>query len=487
MIAATALALLAAGCGRNGGTPAPARDTSPADLPDRTSTIVVPVSASLAELEAGLNARVPTALWSIDRREKKCVPAQRVKVLGIRAKVLPDIACRIVGQVTRGRMRLSGQGNRLILTMPVSARVSAQDIGGIIKRETATGRADVRAVVALSVDGQWQPRAKVDIAYDWTDPPGVDVLGQRIRFASRADAKLQGVIARLERELPGELAKLRTRERLEGLWRQGFTSIELNREKPPAWMRVSPRKLGFGGYQVRGGRLEMVLAAEALTETFVGDRPPDPQPTPLPPPSKHLGDKGLRFFIPVLADFRQLEPVVQRALRKRAAKGIDLAGIGPVDAEFGKVTIYATAGGRLAVGVEAKAKARRGVLPETKGDVWLTGIPYNEPNSQRVRVRDLRLTGSTDRETVNLLINLFLDPTVLGDLQNSLTEDFAPDYNRVLAAARRAVSERREGDFVLSSDIRDVKTGLLTVTGQGLFLPVEAEGTASIRYDPVGR
>ena len=31
---------------------------------------------------------------------------------------------------------------------------------------------------------------------------------------------------------------------------------------------------------------ELILAAEALTETFVGDRPSDPVPTPLPPPAR---------------------------------------------------------------------------------------------------------------------------------------------------------------------------------------------------------
>jgi hypothetical protein len=479
------LAFALAGCARQeAGNPAPPRDESKAELPTELSTIVVPIGVSLAELEAGLNARVPRALWQIDRPGATCLPPKRVKLLGIRAKVTPRIGCHIVGQAVRGRIRLSGSGDRLIVRLPVSATISAQDIGGIIKRETATGVAEVRATVALSIDRAWQPTAKVRIAYDWTEPPGIDFLGQRIKIVEKADRKLQGVIAGLERDLPRELAGLRARDRLEVIWRKAFTAIELNRDKPPAWMRITPQRLGFGGFHVRGGRLEMSLAAEAKTETFIGARPSDPVPTALPPPAGKLGRDGLRFFVPVLADYAQLEPVVLRALRKRAAKGITLKAIGPVDATFDKVTVYATGGGHIAVGIQAEVSARRSSLSKTHGVVWLTGVPYNAPGSQLVHVRDLAIAGQTDQQAVNLLINLFLDPQVVGEIRDALSHDFVKDYTRVLTAARKAIANRKEGDFTLSANLGEVTHGEIKVTGQGLFLPVQANGTATITYEP---
>jgi hypothetical protein len=482
------LALLAlAGCSKQGGNPAPPRIETPADLPQQSSTIVVPVTASLAELERGLDRQTPTALWTIDQHQDRCVPEQRVKLFGRKLKVTPALGCRIVGQVTRGPIRLGGSGKTLAITMPVSARISVRDVGGIIKNKTATGAAIVRATATLSVDRNWSPIATVRIAYDWTDPPGIDFLGQRIRFAEKADEKLKSVIAGLERDLPKELVKLRTRDRLAGVWRQGFTSIMLNRDKPPAWMRITPQRLGFGGYRVTGRQLQMVLAAEALTQTFVGNRPADPVPTPLPPPSRERGPQGLRFFVPVLADFDQLEPVVARTLVKLAKRGITLTGVGPVDAEFGKVTIYATDGGRLAVGVQAKVKARNHSLVSTKGEVWLSAIPYNDANSQVVRVRDLKIAAHTDSDAVNLLIALFDDPAVLANIRGALVHDFVGDYKKVLTAAQGAIAGHREGDFLMAAQVASVTNGAIQVTGQGLFLPVQANGTASISYRPRAR
>ena len=348
-----------AGCNDRVGNPAPPRIDTPANFPKQPSTIVVPLTMGLNDIEAKLNGSTPQRLWSINQREPKCIPAQRVTIcpvhqqnckgknckniackIGIKgAKVTPDVACNIVGQVTRGRIRLSGQGDAIFVHLPIKAVISARDVGGVIKRETANASADVRAVVKMSINNAWSPVAKVNIDYNWKEPPGINFLGKRIQFADKADAKLASVIADLERDLSREIANAHTRAIVEAAWRQGFTSIMLNRERPPAWMRITPQSLSFGGYRVKGRQLEMMLAAETITETFIGDRPADPKKTPLPPPGRAVTDKGLRFHIPVLADYAELEPVVERALKRLAAKGISLDNIGPVDVQFGKVTI----------------------------------------------------------------------------------------------------------------------------------------------------
>lgn len=477
-------ALTLSACSRDAGNPAPPRLAAAAvQLPQQDSTIVVPVSAQLDELTAGIERVTPRNLWTIDRHEDRCVPAQRVN-LGIgKLKVTPDLGCRIVGQVTRGRITIGGAGDRLLITMPVRAAIGVRDLAGVAGK-TATGAATVHAVARLSIVGDWRTTAKVDIDYDWREPPGIDLLGRRVTFVSRADEKLKGIIAGLERDLPRELAKLQFRDRLDGVWRRAFTTIELNRHNPQAWMRITPRRLGFGGYRVVGRELQLTLAADALTETFIGDRPADTPPTPLPPPSPMLGKPGLRFYIPVLADYRQLEPVVQRELRELAAKGIVLKGIGPVDAQFGRVTIYATTGNRLAVGVQAKVKARNGVLGSTKGEIWLSALPYNLPGSQFIRARDVTFATRTDSEVVNLLVALFDNPGVQTSVAQALQHDFAPDYVRVLAKAKAAIGSRREGDFLLSAEVTKVTNGQVQPTAAGLFMPIQAEGEARIAYRP---
>lgn len=477
-------AALLSGCGKQHDTPAPPRVQAAAgQLPAESSTIVVPVTADLGALERGLNKETPRVLWTIDEHRDRCVAAKKLD-LGIgKVKVLPDLGCRLVGQVTRGAIRLSGRGERVDLVMPVSAAVTAQNVGGVLSK-TVTGSATVRATGRLGIVGDWQPTAKLDIAYDWREEPGVDVAGQRVTFTSRADAKLKGIVRKLEGDLPRQLAKLHLRDQLAQLWSQGFTSIALSKRNPPAWLRVTPRALGFGGYRVEGRTLRLTLAAEALTETFVGQRPPDPAVTPLPAPTRVGERAGLRFSVPVLADYGTLEPVVERTLRKLAARGISVTGVGPVDVAFGKVTVYATQGGRLAVGVQAKVTPRAIGSASTKGEAWLTAGPYNDPGSQLVRARDVQLVARTDSTALDLLIRLLGEAQVQRAVALALQHDFRGDYAEVLGKAQRAIGARQQGDFFLSTDVTSVENGQLQVTGAGLFLPVRAQGTAEIAYRP---
>lgn len=467
------------GLGKSESKPPPrATDTIHAD--PQSSVIAVPIEADIGSLYAALEREVPRTLWAIDKPDQVCVPSDKVKVLGIGIKT-PTIKCHLVGQVTRGPLAISGRGQDIVVTMPIRATVQARDIAGIIKHETATAAAQVRAIVRVDLDADWRLRGRVSIAYDWTREPSMEILGQRIVFTSKADAKLAAVVDRLEATLPREIAKIRIRAPVEDAWGKAFTALELNRARPPVWMRITPQELQYGGYTVRGQRLSLALGLKATTETFVGPRPVDPIPTSLPPVRPLEAGKGtMQFFIPVIADYAELEPVVRDALVKRSARPFNVAKLGPVNALFDKVEVYATTGNRLAVGVTFSARDQAGRLGNSNGTVWLTGVPQNEPNSRVVRFTDVQVSAATDNRATNLLFQIANGPELSQAIAEALGQNFTRDYDALLEKIGRAIEERREGKLLITARIDDVRTGSLTATGQGLYLPVWGTGTAAI-------
>jgi len=470
--------LALASCGSKGGdnasNAAPPRVSAPADIPETASTIEVPISASLADLQKLINAEVPQILYTVDKQEKAC----------IKSKILGSVACHIVGKVTRGPIKLSGKGDTIKLAMPISATVSAKDVGGIIKSETATAAAEVRANIKLGIKGAWEPTAKVAIDYSWTTKPGIELLGRRFTFAGKADPEVAKLIKKLEADVPKYLAKLNGPEHIQAAWAKGFTSVNLNRENPEAWLRFTPQKLRFDGYVVEGDRLVLKLAAQAVTETFLGDRPPNNPVTPLPPPSAIDSGPGFKFHLPVIADYKEIEPVLARALAKLSKKPITVPVAGEVTPEFGGVTMYTTTGNRLAIGLDLRVNTQRGLIAP-RGSVWLTGVPYNEPGSQKIFVRDLQIAGSADTPSFRVLLAVVQSDSVMGELNGALSQDFARDYAKLMATVDKALAEIRTGDFVISATIKDVTNGVVMPVGQGLYLPVDAKGIASIRYAPL--
>jgi hypothetical protein len=477
-------ALLLASCGTRTPNEAPPRVTTAIKIKPQLSTIAVPIEANLSRLATTLEREIPRELWSIDKPDQVCVASNRVKVLFVRVKT-PTIKCHIVGQVTRGRLSLSGSGQTLVLTMPVHAVVHARDIGGVLKQETGTADARVQARIHLDLAADWTPTGKLDLAYRWTAPPRIVFLGQNINLSDQADAKLKNVIATLERTLPGQLAQLGVRQQVERAWKSAFTSLQLNRKRPPAWMRISPQELQYGGYTIADNRVTLRLGLRAITETFVGDRPADPPATPLPPLKRLAGDPGkLTFFIPVTADYRQLEPVLLRALVKRQSRPFDVPGVGPIWARFNHVTAYGTTGGRIAVGLNFNASDEAGTIGKARATVWLTALPINRPNSRQVSFTQFAVTGSTDRVGGNLVLKLANTPGLSDTIAQALTQNFEKDYDKLMVKIDRAIQEKREGAFIIRADVENIRTGSLKVGGRGLYLPVHGTGTASITLAP---
>jgi hypothetical protein len=469
---------------REGGNEAPPRVETPAEIPRFQSRVSLPVTVPMATLQAALNAEVPNRLLTIDREEEVCVPPASVKVGERRLRVTPAIRCRIVGHVDRGPIRLTGRGETIRMTMPVSAVVAAKDIGRIIRSETATAAADVRADIRLSLDRNWQPVARISIDYDWTEEPGIDLLGQRIRFANRADPELAKLIADVERRLPARLRTLGLDQQVASLWQKGFTSIDVNHANPEVWIRLTPQRLGVGAIQAEGRNLVLPIMLNAETETFVGPRPPDPTPTPLPPMIPIDGrDRALRFAAPVIADFAELEPIVARELAQLAAEPIEVPVAGPTEVSFGKPTIYTTTGGRLAIGLPLDVKPARQFLA-ARGTIWLTGQPTNLPNSRKIVVNDLQIAGDVEGMAGQILLRVAQAPAVLAAVERGLSHDFEGDFQKLMAIIEGVLRALPIGDFVASARVTGVNNGVVQPVGQGLFLPVEAFGDATLRLAP---
>ncbi len=482
--AVVAFAALLGGCAADSVVEPPPRATDAVVVPQLPSHISLPVEVDVAVLTRAIEAALPRRLWAIEQRGQRCVPPQRVRVLGRSVAVTPAIRCDILGEVRRGPITLRGEGRDIVIDLPLNATVRAERVAGTALRESASGSAMAQARIRLTLSDQWQPRGVVRLNYRWREAPHMLFLGQRIEFADDVDARLAPVVRELERALPRELARLDVRPKVERVWRQAFTTLSLNADNPPVWMRLTPQRLSFGGYRITGRTMTLDIGMAAVTETFVGPRPGAQAPTPLPPLARLERAEGLRLFVPVIADYAELEPVIARALQKRARRPFVLPGFGPVMAEFGRVRAYGTGKGRIAVGLTLSAQRVGATGAPTQGVVWVTARPVNQPGSLTVGFADLQMAGSTNKASRNLLLRLAQYPPVAEQIAGALTQNFARDFAELRGKIDRAIVNERQGDFLIRARLARIETGELRAAGQGLYLPVNASGTAEVVFRP---
>jgi len=474
---AACLAIVAAapaGCSDTTSNPAPPRLTEPLTLPDQPSTLRIPVTLPIATIEREINQEVPRQIYRIDEPQQVCVKTK--------SKLLPDITCRLRGEVVRGPIRLSGSGNVLHLTMPVRTTVRAENIGKVIKRETATGAMNVTARVTLGLAPDWTPRAKVDADYDWTDKIGIDFLGQRITFADKVDPQLRKVLAQLERTLPRKLDRVQAKREVAKVWAKGFTSVRVKSD-PLIWARFTPERVGFAGYSIRDGRMTVGFAAQAKTETIFGERPRDPPVTPLPNLMRGLPPGGINVHVPVLVRYDVLERAALRELTSGDYRSVELKGGANVDAEYHDVTIYGTPDRRVAVGVGMTVRAISGAFT-TKGKVWFTATPAIDVQRRIVGIGNLVVDGETDSKAFNLLLDAINRTALRERMARAVRYNFSRDYEDGVRKADAWLEEQPFEGFVFKGDMTGAQVRSLRVAPEGFLVEAHAQASASMTYNP---
>ncbi|WP_324076033.1 MAG: DUF4403 family protein [Erythrobacter sp.] len=481
---ATALALLP-GCSKAAAdaSAAPPRASDPIIIPQQASSIAVDLKVDLADLEATLERELPRELWQIDQPESECVPSKTVDLALFEVKS-PTIKCRIVGRVTRGRLRLTGRGQALSVTLPVRGTLAARDIAGVLKGETGTGAAEAALSLRLDLTPDWRLAGTTRLDYRWTRAPGIDFLGRRITFTDEADRELRPVTRAIEQIIARELARLPVKSAAAAGWREAHQVFNLNRENPPAWGRLTPQRFRFGGYDVTGRSLTLRLGLDAQAETFLGAKPDPVTPGPLPALARRAKDAPQSVLhIPVVAEYAVLEPVIAKALAKRAARPFAIKDYGTVTASFEDIEVYGTSDGRIAVGGRFAATSDLPLITSARGQIWLTAQPVNTAGSREVRFVDVKVSGATDITGEAFLFALANSPELQDTITGALAQNFENDFAKLRGKIDRALAARkgRLTDYAIT--IEAVETGVIRAHGAGLYLPVDvtARITASLR------
>ena len=455
--------------------------------PAISSTLAVPFDVNLNTLQALLDDNIPQDLWTIDEPDATCAQPQHVKLLGARIPITPKMHCHITGVARRGTIRLHGAGRVIVADLPILAHVEVAHVGGLVSAH-ADAQAMAHARITLDISRQWRPSGTVSLHYDWTSPPTVDILGQHITFTRKADAKLKPLIARLSRKLPQKLAEMRMRDQIDELWRRGFAVVQLNGNHPPVWLRAVPQSLSYDGYAIVGNTLRLNLGLVALTQAVVGHRPDDPRATPLPDMSPVPVRQGnVRLFVPVIADYAELVPVITRALTKRSARPFVLPGLGTVYARFSHIEVYGASKGRIAVGADIQAIDQDGRIPPTHARIWFAGVPHNADGSQLVHFSDLSVAGDADNAGGNMALAIANSPAFSDTIADALTQNFTHDYAKLQGKIQKAITQRSFGALRLDARLVATRNEALQPYANGLYMPVWLSGTASLAYVPHGR
>jgi hypothetical protein len=473
---------------------APPKSEEAVEPKTKTSSIVIPISASLADLQQRLNREIPTTLYAVDENRDACVPAQRARICvlprpwggcaqWVVTNTTPAIDCNVKGSAIRGNITIGGADNVLSLSMPVNMSVRVRGRGEIGRhiQETADGAATVNVSAKFDVDENWSPTATVTPSYVWDKTIGIEVFGIRITFGDKVDPKIRDALGSLQAELPSLLAKLDLKAQVEKAWTQGFSVTQLS-SNPDAWIRFSPETLGYGGYTVTpGGDLRLSVMVKGKTETFVGKRPEDASPQPLPNLQRELPEPGFEFYLPVSVAYAVLEDNIGKILKLGEEQAFNIPPVGEVKATFSKVQMYQTEDNAIAVGLTLTADPPTGLF-DTSGTIWLTAEADVNNERKLLSVNQLGIYGETDSNASDILLSIARFGPIKDALQKAMSYDFSEEYDKGIADANRMLRRQLSNDFFFDGKLDKVTVDRLEGGPSGLILGFSVLGSGELRF-----
>jgi hypothetical protein len=449
---------------------APAPTTSPVGLtapPAELTTIVIPVTTSLAPLVPQVESQVPKLLQKLDAYEMD--PQQR---FGLKYKVVRDPIA----------LNMQGSGLHATTTIHYALQGCRRTVNPITKAAAmwpciscGFGEPMRQAVITidshLAWDGNWRLRSATKARpVEFPNPCAVTPLNIDVsewKIGPLVDQQMQDVVKTIDRATP-KVTNLRPQA--QEIWTALQTPVEI---APKTWLVLEPSAVGLGAIRGSGQSVTSSIALVAQTRVVVGATPAIAA-KPLPPLRVAVDSpSGLRVPIDVEVPYDEASRLLSEQFAKRS-----------YDTGGGKLTVDSIRllpgiGGKL--NVEASIDYRGGGLKRYAGLVYLDGTPRFDAGTGSIVIDDVDYSLDPHRRnpflrTANRLVHETLRSTLRANARWSIASELARVRNEI----DRGMNRSLDGGATLKGHVDAIQPVSVVAGPETIALRVVATGTASI-------
>jgi hypothetical protein len=339
------------------------------------SIINVPFELSLDEIELKINKDLGTLLYEDNSMDDNGGDNLMMRV------------------TKRKPLQITPNANGYNVKVPVNIWAKAgwkvEKFGiALAKYEETQFDLDVNFQTVIGISENWQVSSK-------TSPAGYKWVSKPVLRIGMFEVPITGIIERLIDQNLGivaqivdkEVSKITYKPEAELAWKYLYEPILIN-EAFQVWLKLTPRELLMVNPRAVGRNVRVMMGVKAITETFVGKKPPIINPAPLPP-LKLVDDIPDRFEVALInevpfAEARRLalqqvkDQVFMFNDGKQKIKVLDLDIWGHNE----NLVVAATLSGSI------------------NGKVYLKGEPFYDASDMTLKLKNL----DYDLETKNKLI-----------------------------------------------------------------------------------
>lgn len=440
------------------------------EVPKPISTLAIPVTINMQDVNAAVNAQLGDALYtdgSFDDNNKDNLKLSVTK---------------------RNAIAVAAVGNGIQITAPLhlegAYRVSKQLFGKTISYEQPLSlniTAVVNTVPSITRDWNLQTSSKATIS--WDDLPVIEFAGTKLDLPSLFAKSLERQTTKLATMMDAEIPKqLKLRETLLKMLPQLTMPYQVDRQTN-SWFVLRPKAFYITPFAVVNGNLQFAVGLASVMEINVNQQPVAEtfSGTTLPPMVNvpRLNNK-IELLIHPEIQFALMDSLLHQMLQDPRFNKIETK-----DYSFDILdAIVFPVNNAVSIGLNIKGWARYGrKIKKIKGLVYVEGRPSFDAQKQQLVIENFDFNVKTKDVLVKSASWLLNAGPMMRKIERALVFPLGKEIAQAKAQANQVMNKRYGNIAQLNGTITDITFNSAVITETALRMPIAIQGTVAVTLD----
>jgi len=424
------------------------------------SVLNLPIEMPVSELETQINAQLKGLIYEDDSFEDNGGDNLKAKVW----KINP--------------IRVVAKDSTFLFEVPLKIWVNAGykvsplgiNLSGYKDTEFSI---KIRLISKIGISPNWKLHTETYVdSYDWISEPNVKVAGIRIPIKSMVSRLLNHNFEKITQAIDNQVAGgIEVKKYVEAAWNLARQPILLSKEFD-TWLVVTPTAIIMTPLLVTNNILRSSIGIKGFTQTITSAVKPTVKPAPKLP-DLTITDKVTSDFRIGLISLVSYEDAARMATAQLAGQKYSFLG-GKYNVEVSSIEMY---------GQNERLIIKAGLKGSISGSIYLKGIPYYDPATQQLSLKDL----DYDLDTKNTIIKTagwLLQGKFSKMMEKEMVFPVGTQMNEAKKSVQQILSNYKVTDGVqIKGTLLEITPDKVYLTPKHIYSVVFAQGNINLRVE----
>lgn len=424
------------------------------------SVINLPIEMPISELQAQINAQIKGLIYQDDSYEDNGDDNLKAKVW----KLSP--------------IRVVAKDSTFLFEVPLKIWVSAgykvSPLGLTMSGYKDTEFSiNIRLISKIGISPDWKLKSETYVdSYDWITEPNVKVAGINIPIKSMVSRMLNKNFEKITDAIDQQVTgSIEIKKYVEAAWLLARQPVLLSKEFD-TWLVVTPTSIIMSPLIASNNILRASIGIKGYTQTVTSAIKPVVKPAPKLP-DLQITDKVSSDFRVGLISLVSYEDAARLATAQFAGQKFSFLG-GKYNVEVTSIEMY---------GQNERLIIKAGLKGSMNGSIFLKGIPYYDPVSQKLSLKNLDYdldTKSTIIKTANWLLQ--------GKFTKMMEKEMVFGIGTQMAEAKKSIQQTLSNykvtdGVLLKGTLTEITPDKVYLTPKHIYSVVFAQGNVNLRVE----